>query len=237
PEETTPEETTPEETTPEETTPEETTPEETTPEETTPEETTPEETTPEETTPEETTPEESTPEETTPEETTPEESSLECSSSSIISPVIVDSSTSTKNYDRNSPFMVPCSGDSFDATFQVTSVSDVFIAITDSNGFTSSAGVVEVQVGLLSGRNSVRRGRYSSKRSTVNTFSKRDSVGTISISYSNSVLSVRLNGRLVISYSLKNYDASQLFIASTSGALSVTGGSVSCNAEDFCNAV
>ncbi|OLY79099.1 300 kDa antigen, partial [Smittium mucronatum] len=167
--------------------------------------------------------------------TTEEPSSSECSATSSISPMTIDSSSTPKNYDLSAPLSVPCSSDSFNASFQVSSDSDVFIAIADKGGFYSNNGVIEAQIGLLSGRNSVRRGRYSTKRSSIYDKSKRDILATINVTYSNSVLSISVGGKKIISYSLSNFDISQLYISSSTGSLSVTSGSLSCDAPDFCS--
>ncbi|OLY78473.1 hypothetical protein AYI68_g7478 [Smittium mucronatum] len=169
------------------------------------------------------------------EETSGETSeSVGCSESSSISPVSVDSTSKAKNYNLSSPLMVPCSSGSFSSSIQVNSDSDLFIAFADAGGYYSASGLVEAQIGLFSGRNTIKRGRMSSKRSESSYINKRFVASVIDISFSDSVLTISRDGTVIINYSLKNFNISQMFIASNSGVLSVYGGSVTCQSADFC---
>ncbi|OMJ15690.1 hypothetical protein AYI69_g8107, partial [Smittium culicis] len=212
--------------TPEETTPEETTPEETTPEETTPEETTPEETTPEETTPEETTPEETTPEETTPEETTPEETS----SSNIftIPPMFIDSTVIPKNYGNNF-IELPCAtGEDFEVSFTVDTQGDLYVAFTDEAGFPSPNLVLESGVGVISGRNTFRSGRYGPPKRDLIKRQTTSKTALITYKYSNGRISAYRDGVLISSSSTYNIPIDKLYFAPLTNTASITGGSVIC---------
>ncbi|OLY80142.1 Duffy receptor beta form, partial [Smittium mucronatum] len=141
------------------------------------------------------------------------------------------SSPGAKSYDTETPIAVPCSGVgsnfSLNASFTVTSDADFFIAFADPGGVYSTNGLVEAQIGLASGRNSIRRGRISvSKRSDY--VIKRQSSAVITLNYQNGVLQIYKNGNIIITYSITNFNITQLYFASSGSLASISEGEVIC---------
>ncbi|OLY79719.1 hypothetical protein AYI68_g6205 [Smittium mucronatum] len=160
-----------------------------------------------------------------------------CSSASeTIAPQSINSSSIAKNYNSAIPITLPCdvSSHDFSVTLNIQSDGDFFVAFADSAGLYSSNGVVQVQVGLASTRNSVSRGRISppQKRShlgsPISSLVKRAVDASITYSYSNSVLTVFKNDVLIITYAIKNFDISQLFVSSSTGTASIISGGSTC---------
>ncbi|OLY84272.1 hypothetical protein AYI68_g1568 [Smittium mucronatum] len=161
-----------------------------------------------------------------------------CASASFISPVSFDSTTITKNYDTEAPFMVPCVGGDVYANFKVNSDSDIFVAFTSGDGFFGKSGVIEAHIGVLSGKSSIKRGVYSHKRSIEggsNGLGKRYIMGSIDVYITNSTVEIDFNGRIVISYAFKGIEISQMYISSNSGILYVASGYIHCDSASFCN--
>ncbi|OLY81065.1 hypothetical protein AYI68_g4832 [Smittium mucronatum] len=160
-----------------------------------------------------------------------------CSSISIpVYPQSIDSSLIPKNYATQNPINLPCDSAShdFSVTLNVQSDGDFFVAFADSDGFYSPNGVVQVQVGLASTRNSVSRGRISppQKRShlssPLSSFVKRQVNASLTFNYSNSVLTVFKNDVLIISYAIKNFDMSMFLYSSSIGTASIISGDSKC---------
>ncbi|OLY78306.1 hypothetical protein AYI68_g7647, partial [Smittium mucronatum] len=257
PAESTSAETTSEESTPAESTSSETTSEESTSSESTSAETTPEVSTTAETTLEESTSSESTLVESlsssstsvetsaisTSAETTPylsssvistsHESSFESSStdtfpsSSTFPDKSIDSSKISRNY-GNVPIMLPCNSPNFFLSFNATSQSDFSVAFTPSGGIYDSQGTVEAISGIITQRNSFRKGFYTPVLSSLRKRQSKFVTASVKISYINSVFSLSLNGGTPRLYTFNSFTITQFYIAPISLLGSYSDGLVTC---------
>ncbi|OMJ13157.1 hypothetical protein AYI70_g8678 [Smittium culicis] len=78
-------------------------------------------------------------------------SSHTCDYTSSFMNLSITSSPNIKIYDFNAPILVPCSNSDFQLDFDLVSDSDLFVAITDLAGFSSSFGYSESSFGFSSG--------------------------------------------------------------------------------------
>ncbi|OLY82024.1 hypothetical protein AYI68_g3864, partial [Smittium mucronatum] len=144
-----------------------------------------------------------------------------------------ESAPGDKSYSPDSAITLPCSGagtsSDITATFDVTAQSDVYFAFTDPSGISSGNVVVEAQIGIGTGRNTIKKGRTSVKKRSESIFKRQTPVTVqITMSYENGILTIYNNSVKVISYSLPNFNMSQIYVASASGPVTVSGGEVSC---------
>ncbi|OLY79845.1 hypothetical protein AYI68_g6075 [Smittium mucronatum] len=159
-------------------------------------------------------------------ETSASSESSMCFSTSNIPPTSFSSIDKIKNYDINSPILLPCSTDAFGISFNVISDSDLFLAFSGSKGVYGADGSIEAQIGLLSGRYSIKRGIYSKKKRSILT--KRYIPALIEVSYENGLFVIKRDGIVIIKYSAINPQVSQFYIAPRTGIAYVYSGVVTC---------
>ncbi|PVU99060.1 hypothetical protein BB559_001042 [Furculomyces boomerangus] len=137
-----------------------------------------------------------------------------------------------KPYDTNNPIILPCDTPAFSVSFDLTSDSDFFVAFAQSDGFYGTGGVVEAQIGIVSGTNSIRKGRYAqAKRSLLD---KRSVSASVTLNYDGSILSVIVNGTTVLSYTVKNFDIQEFYMVPFSGTAIASNLIIGCESISKC---
>ncbi|OMJ17931.1 hypothetical protein AYI70_g5659 [Smittium culicis] len=155
-----------------------------------------------------------------------------CSSAQNILNLSNTSGNRNREYNVENPIMLPCTTPGFNVALQVNADSDLYLAFSNEKGVYGADGVIEVQFGLASGRTSVSRGRYSQAKRDM--LSKRYVTGLVNVEYDGSVMTIRNNGKSVMTYKVNNYKITQFYFASQTGTAVITSGTVSCNSADFC---
>ncbi|PWA02956.1 hypothetical protein BB558_000888 [Smittium angustum] len=159
-------------------------------------------------------------------------SSDSCLNSSSIPDIMYDNNGKFKPYDVSNPIKLPCDTPSFSVSFDVTSDSDFFVAFAQDDGFFGKGGVVEAQIGISSGINSIRKGRYAQTKRSL--FNKRSVSSSVTLSYDGSVLSIIVNGVKALSYTVKNFNIEQFYMVPYSGTASISNGTVKCESISTC---
>ncbi|PVZ96566.1 hypothetical protein BB558_007514, partial [Smittium angustum] len=154
-----------------------------------------------------------------------------CPNSVSIPDRYFDNKGKFKPYDLTTPVMIPCDTSAFSVSFDVTSDSDFFVAFTQTDGYYGSGGVVETQIGIVSGTNSVRKGRYAQTKRSLLT--KRSVSAPVTLTYDGSILSIIVNGTKVLNYTVKNFNIKQFYMVPYSGTARVSNMVISCASIRF----
>ncbi|OMJ13375.1 hypothetical protein AYI69_g9026 [Smittium culicis] len=154
--------------------------------------------------------------------------SSSCPSTSTFPLMSLNSSVTPKYYGNN-VVQIPCCGSDFQIEFATSSQADLYVAFVDNDGFPTSKLILESQLGVVSGRNSLRTGRYSSP--VKREISKRQAAFTqvyAKYQYINGVLFVYKNGVFVISTTVVGIPIKKLYFAPLQYMASVFDGLITC---------
>ncbi|OMJ15169.1 hypothetical protein AYI69_g8294, partial [Smittium culicis] len=162
------------------------------------------------------------------------DSSSSCANTSSIIDFSITSSPYTKMYDLTAPIAVPCATPDFQFDFDIDAESDMFVAITDCDGFDSDFGFVENYFGFSDDLYLINKGVSTGNTNSTTTITQPDVVSRLSIKYSNGTLSLFDSGVVKVSYNVKNLDLQALFIAPFTGTAEISNGFFTCSSIKNC---
>ncbi|OMJ10175.1 hypothetical protein AYI70_g10490, partial [Smittium culicis] len=161
-------------------------------------------------------------------------SSHTCDSTSSFMNLSVTSSPNIKMYDFNAPILVPCSNSDFQLDFDLVSDSDLFVAITDLAGFSSSFGYSESSFGFSSGNYLIKRYPSYDNTNITTAVTQPSYSGHLTLKYSNQILSLYDSYEFEASYKIKNLDLKQIFISPLTGRAEILNGIFTCSSTIKC---
>ncbi|OMJ20713.1 hypothetical protein AYI70_g3940, partial [Smittium culicis] len=165
---------------------------------------------------------------TTPSATSSAATYIVCEKTSSFNILAVTSSPYVKMYDLSSPILVPCTTPDFILEFDIDSESDMYVAITDMIGFTSTSGYTESSFEFESDNYSIKRfQKHSDKKSTTTTTKSRYS-GHLTIKFISGTLSLWNNNEFQVRYNVKNLDLKKVFISAYTGTAKISNGYFTC---------
>ncbi|OMJ17028.1 hypothetical protein AYI70_g6232, partial [Smittium culicis] len=157
-----------------------------------------------------------------------------CANTSSILDFSITSSPYTKMYDLNDPIAVPCATPDFQFDFDIDAESDMFVAITDCDGFDSDFGFIETYFGFSDDLYLINKGVSTGNSNSTTTITQPDVVAHLTIKYTNGTLSLSDSGVVKVSYKVKNLDLQALFIAPFTGTADISNGIFTCSSIFKC---
>ncbi|OMJ13887.1 hypothetical protein AYI69_g8811 [Smittium culicis] len=143
-------------------------------------------------------------------------------------PMELNSGGIPKNYGQNA-IEIPCESSDFQLDFTVNSQDDLFVAFVNEDGLPTSSIIVESQIGIASGRNVFRAGRYSAP--TKRNFTKRQTENTqvvVKYQYINGTLFMYKNDALASSIKVPGISIKNAYFAPLQSTASIDDGQITC---------
>ncbi|OMJ10693.1 hypothetical protein AYI69_g10144, partial [Smittium culicis] len=157
--------------------------------------------------------------------------SEKCDTSKSIVPFSVVSA-GAKKYDFSKPITFPCNKDGFDMDIDVETEDDLYLMLTDKNGYSPSDSVIEISFNFKDKLYKFTEGVVSpASGSSQSPNSSRAFNGRIRIMYTGENLNIYINNEGEPFYAVKNKVFKALYFAPKSGKVDVTFGFMFCYGE------
>ncbi|OLY79498.1 hypothetical protein AYI68_g6431, partial [Smittium mucronatum] len=146
----------------------------------------------------------------------------------------ITSSPNNKMYDLNNPLILPCPGSDFTFEFSVSSSTDIYAALSDSQGYYSPNGTIEAYIGYVSNKYTIRKAAFvntNTKRSFIN---KRDESHSVKLVLSNGIFTVYVDGISKVQYNVNTSSITQIYLAPFQATAVFSDIFISCNSFVDC---
>ncbi|OMJ17608.1 hypothetical protein AYI69_g7355, partial [Smittium culicis] len=161
-------------------------------------------------------------------------SELICDTYSSFMNISVASIPYVKTYDLNNPISIPCASSDFQLDFDIDSDSDIYVAFTDLDGFSSAYGYSESYFGFSSGIYDITRYSIAKNTNITASITQPRHSGHLTLTYKKGILSLYDSDEFEVSYKIKNLEIKQVFISTYTGTAKISNGLFTCSSVIKC---